>query len=340
MKSTMKSAKKSMQALSSLKLSFAAMVALLSAILFSYFEQSQSVLWLAIPLLVLAVNLLFAMTYNPRIRQNSGLLMFHICLLAMVLLAALGQLTSMKGRVEIMQGQVFDSKQATVVQQGPWHSLRALNKVDFEQRHFQVNYSQGLRRGATHSQLLVNGESFVVGDNLPFNHQGYRFYTTSNKGYAVILNWYGKDGKTSQGAIHFPSYPLYDWKQDNQWFTPAGQLLKMSFVSAIQPQTDTSWQLESSQAAGSLQIEAATGKQQVLKVGQRIRLQAGELEFVEVRMWMGYSIFYNPWLIWFFAVSLVGVFGLAWHYYLKLGPRKLPAREISSVRGKRAVHPV
>ena len=224
------SALKPIQSLASLKLSFVAMAALLAGILYSYFDQSQSVLWLAIPLLVLAVNLLFAMVYNPRIRQNSGLLMFHICLLALALLAALGQLTSMKGRLEIMQGQVFDSKQVTVVQQGPWHSLQALNKIVFEQSDFQVDYSQGLRRGATHSQLLVNGESFVVGDNLPFNHQGYRFYTTSNKGYAVMLAWFGKDGKAIQGAIHFPSVPLYDWKQDNQWFTPAGQLLNMTFI--------------------------------------------------------------------------------------------------------------
>jgi hypothetical protein len=35
--------------------------------------------------------------------------MFHICLLALTLLTALGHLTSMKGRVEIVQGQVFDS---------------------------------------------------------------------------------------------------------------------------------------------------------------------------------------------------------------------------------------
>ncbi len=332
------SALKPIQSLASLKLSFVAMAALLAGILYSYFDQSQSVLWLAIPLLVLAVNLLFAMVYNPRIRQNSGLLMFHICLLALALLAALGQLTSMKGRLEIMQGQVFDSKQVTVVQQGPWHSLQALNKIVFEQSDFQVDYSQGLRRGATHSQLLVNGESFVVGDNLPFNHQGYRFYTTSNKGYAVMLAWFGKDGKAIQGAIHFPSFPLYDWKQDNQWFTPAGQLLNMTFISNKQVALNESWQLDSSQASGSLQIETAPGVQQILKPGQRLKLQGGELEFVEVRMWMGYSVFYNPWLVWFFAVSLVGVFGLTWHYYLKLGSRKIVTRDTDSVRAEHVIN--
>ena len=318
--------------LSSLKLSFAAMAVLLFAVLFSYFDQNQPVLWIAIPLLVLAVNLLFAMVYNPRIRQNSGLLMFHICLLALVLLAALGQLTSMKGRVEIVQGQAFDSEQVTVVQRGPWHSLQALKQLRFVQGDIQVDYTEGLRRGATRSQLQVNGEPFVVGDNRAFFAHGYRFYTTSNKGYAAMLSWFGENGQTIRGAIHFPSYPLYDWKQDNQWLTPAGQLLKMKFISALQPEPDTSWMLDSRRAAGMLQVESAAGAIQTLKPGQRITLQGGELEFVEVRMWMGYSIFYNPWLAWFFAASIVGVLGLAWHFYLKLGPRKLPVRDADSVR--------
>ncbi|RKZ69310.1 MAG: hypothetical protein DRQ44_03235 [Gammaproteobacteria bacterium] len=322
--------------LSSLKLSFAAMAALLFAVLFSYFEQNQPVLWIALPLLVLAVNLLAAIAVNPRIRQNSGLLIFHICLLALVLLAALAQLTSMKGRVEIVQGQVFDSEQVTVVQRGPWHSLQALKQLRFAQGDIQVDYTENLRRGATRSQLTVNGESFVVGDNRAFFAHGYRFYTTSNKGYAAMLSWFGENGQSIQGAIHFPSYPLYDWKQDNQWLTPAGQLLKMKLISSKQTQPDNSWQLDSRKASGSLQIELASGKQQTLNAGQRIEFQGGVLEFVEVRMWMGYSIYYNPWLAWFFAASIVGVFGLAWHFYLKLGPRKLPLRDADSVRSGRA----
>ena len=318
-----KSAINVMRSLSSLKLSFAGMAALLSGVLFSYFDQNQSVLWIAIPLLLLAINLLAAMVYNPRIRQNSGLLMFHICLLALALLATLAQLTSMKGRVEIVQGQTFDSKQITIVQQGPWHSMRKLQKLSFQQGDIVVEYTAGLRRGKTKSQLQDENGTMIVGDNNGLKRLGYRFYTTSNKGYAAVFVWYGDGGEKTRGAVHFPSFPLYDWKQENQWTTPASQLLKMKFINTQQADVSNSWQLDSRLAGGSLLIETADGLQKMLTSGQRIQLIAGQLEFTGVRMWMGYSIFYNPWLAWFFATAIVGVFGLGWHFYQKLGRASL-----------------
>ena len=313
-----KSAMSYLQNLSSLKISFAGMLALLVGVLLSYFDQDKSVMWIALPLIVLAINLLAAIVFNPRIRQNSGLLMFHICLVALALLAALAQFSSMKGRVEIVQGQTFDSKQITIVQQGPWHSMEKLQKLSFQQGDILVEYAAGLRRGKTKSQLLDENGTMIVGDNNGLKRLGYRFYTTSNKGYAAVFVWHGDGGEKTRGAVHFPSFPLYDWKQENQWATPAGQLLKMKFINTQPADVSNSWQLDSRLAGGSLLIETADGLQQTLASGQHIQLQAGQLEFTGVRMWMGYSIFYNPWLAWFFATAMVGVFGLGWHYYLKL----------------------
>ena len=327
-----------LQKLASLKLSFAGMLALLAGVLLSYFDQDKSVMWIALPLIALAVNLLTAIIFNPRIRQNSGLLMFHICLVALAMLAAMTQLSSMSGRVEIVQGQAFDSEQVMIVKQGPWHSIENLQKLLFKQGDIVVQYSAGFRRGKTTSQLQDKNGSVVVGDNIGLKRSGYRFYTTSNKGYAAMLDWYGDDGQLIHGAIHFPSFPLYDWKQENQWATPAAQLLKMAYIDESHHDTTNSWALDSRRLKGSLQIELANGKQHTLTAGQRIQLDGGQLKFVAVRLWMGYSIFYNPWLAWFFAASIVGVLGLAWHFYVKLGAlskHQSPVKQ--SVRGRRAV---
>lgn len=313
-----KSALKHLPKLSSLKLSFAGMAALLAGVLASYFNQDQPVIWIAVPLLILAVNLLAAIVFNPRVRQNSGLIMFHLCLLTLALLAALGQMTSMQGRVEIAQGAVFDSAAVTITRKGPWHSLSDLRKIKFQQGDIQVEYAPGLSRGMTKSQLLINNEYITIGDNLGYKKSGYRFYTTSNKGYAAILAWYGEDQPVIHGAVNFPSFPLYDWKQENQWSTPTGQLLNLKFISDISADNNNNWQLNSQAARGQLIIEQANGIQKTLRSGQRIQLDGGQLEFIEVRMWMGYGIFYNPWLSWFFAASFVGVLGLAWHFYLNL----------------------
>ena len=108
----------------------------------------------------------------------------------------------------------------------------------------------------------------------------------------------------------------------------------MSYIHETHYDIANSWALDSRRLKGSLQIKLANGKQHTLTAGQRIQLDGGQLEVVAVRLWMGYSIFYNPWLPWFFAVSIVGVFGLAWHFYVKLGAHsKHPSQVKQSVRG-------
>jgi hypothetical protein len=307
-----------MRRLASLKLTLLGIVALLIGVLLSYFSQDRSSVWIIIPLAVLTINLLAAIIFNPRIRQNSGLLMFHICLLMLAVLTLLSQLTSMKGRVEITQGTAFGADNVTVVQQGAWHSLGRLQQVEFVQGDIEVDYVAGLRRGPTRSQLqLSDDDMIVVGDNLAYNSHGYRFYTTSNKGFAAIVNWYAKDGGLEQGSIHFPSYPLYDWKQHNQWQAPSGEQLEFELLIETPLERDREWQLQGVKH-GRLVVTLPGGSVHTLVPGDAIRLEHGVLEFDAIRMWMGYKIFYDPFLAWFFAAALVGVAGIAWHYRLKM----------------------
>ncbi|UCB54867.1 MAG: cytochrome c biogenesis protein ResB [Thiotrichales bacterium] len=303
--------------LASLKLTLLGIVALLLGVLLAYFNQQHSSLYIVPPLATLALNLLAAIVFNPRIRQNSGLLMFHICLLMIAILTVLSQLTSMKGRVEVTQGSAFDASSITVTQQGTWHRFSRLAQVEFVQRDIEVDYLQGLRRGQTRSQVEYQGREITVGDNVPLKGSGYRFYTTSNKGYAAVVNWYTKDGRAERGAIHFPSYPLYDWKQTNQWQAPSGEALAFSLTVDTALDKNRDWMLRRSDSA-YIEITLPDNRVHMLRPGDRIELKNGVLEFEALRMWMGYKVFYDPFLAWFFAVALVGVAGIGWHYYLKL----------------------
>lgn len=307
-----------LRVLASLKLTLLGIAVLLVAVLLSYFSQDQSDLYIIPPLALLTVNLLAAIIFNPRIRQNSGLLMFHICLLMIAVLTLLSQLTSMKGRVEITQGTAFDTGSVTVVEQGAWHRLGALQQVEFVQGDIQVDYAAGLRRGPTRSRLQLNADNHVIiGDNVAFKNHGYRFYTTSNKGFAAIINWYAKDGSVERGSIHFPSYPLYDWKQQNRWQAPSGEQLGFSLMIETPLEREREWQLQGVDQ-GRLAVTLPDGSGHTITPGETIELEHGLLEFEAVRMWMGYKIFYDPFLAWFFAAALVGVAGIAWHYTLKL----------------------
>lgn len=306
-----------LRALASLKLTLAGIVVLLVSVLLAYFDKGHSSLIIMPALGLLALNLLAAIIVNPRIRQNSGLLMFHICLLMIAALTILSQLTSMKGRVEILQGVAFDASAVTATELGPLHSLKRLQQVDFVQGDIEVEYAADLRRGPTRSSVLVNNGATIVGDNTAFRSHGYRFYTTSNKGFAAVVNWYAKDGRVERGAIHFPSYPLYDWKQQNQWRTPSGEQIGFRLMIDTRLDTEQSWRLQGTEH-GRLEIALPDKTQRTLEPGDVIELKGGVLEFEAIRMWMGYKIFYNPLLAWFFAAALVGVAGIAWHYYLKL----------------------
>ncbi|NNJ95403.1 MAG: hypothetical protein HKP57_11700 [Halobacteria archaeon] len=304
--------------LASLKLTLLGIIALLLGVLLSYFSREHSSLYINLPLALLAANLLAAIVFNPRIRQNTGLLMFHICLLMIALLTMLSQLTSMKGRVEIVQGTAFDANSVTLTKQGAWHPLDRLQRVGFVQGDITVDYVAGLRRGATRSQLLPAGsDAVVIGDNLAFTSQGYRFYTSSNKGFAAIINWYSKEGQIARGAIHFPSYPLYDWKQHNQWQAPSGERLDFRLMIETPLDSERDWTLRNTEN-GTMELILPDKTVRTLKPGEYIQLDHGLLEFEAIRMWMGYKIFFDPFLAWFFAAALVGVAGLGWHYYLKL----------------------
>ena len=307
-----------LRSLASLKLTLAGIVALLCSVLLAYFSPAQSSGYIIAPLVLLSINLLAAIVFNPRIRQNSGLLMFHICLLLIAVLTVLSQLTSMKGRVEILQGTAFDAASVTVTEQGAWHPLDRLRQVGFVQGDIAVDYVAGLRRGTTRSQLLqANNEPVVVGDNRAFISDGYRFYTTSNKGFAAVVNWHANGGQVMRGAIHFPSYPLYDWKQQNQWQSPTGDVLDFRLVIETALDRERAWTLNNADQ-GYIEVTLPDKTVRRLKPGETMALNGGSLEFEALRMWMGYQIFYDAFLAWFFAAALVGVAGLGWHYYLKL----------------------
>ena len=94
-----------LRSLSSLKLTLFGMLALLTGVLASYKDQEASSTWITLPLLLLALNLVAALCVNPRLYRQGGLLVFHLCLLAILLLAVFGRLTGLKGRLEIAEGQ-------------------------------------------------------------------------------------------------------------------------------------------------------------------------------------------------------------------------------------------
>ena len=289
----------------------------------SYGNPMTVSIWvLVIPLAFLAVNITCAIFTNRHINRQPGLLLFHVCLLSIVLLAGMGRLIHLDANVEIAEGEMFTPDLMFEIRSGPLH-MGNIDKVDFIQGRYTVNYASNLRRQNTHSEVFLPGQGgesvpHDVGDDRPLILQKYRFYTTFNKGFAPILMWIPAQGESITGRIHMPSYPLFEYKQANQWTPPGSkQLIKFWLQLDTDLSLDNAWVLNARKAIGIL-VVTVDGKRMELTLGDEVQLEHGRLRYVDLSTWMGYRIFYDPtnhFMVW---VVLIGVLGLGQYFWAKM----------------------
>lgn len=312
-----------MRKLASLKVTLSGMALLAVAAGLSYGNPEDMPVWvLVVPMALLAVNLSAAIATNPKINQQPGLLIFHVSLLAIMVLAAIGQLTHLDAHLEIVVGTEFTPQQLLEVNAGPLHH-GDLQNVHFVQGPFTVEYAAGMQRGLTRSQVKFkdNDGQWIdktVGDDRPLVLHGYRFYTTYNKGFATLLTWTALDGHTVTGTVNMPSYPLFEYKQDNRW-SPPGSAQEIKFWLQVKTamRDDAPWVLDGRDASGVL-VVSTQGRRVELRPGQSTRINDGELRFDALSMWMGYRLFYDPTIKWLFFVAVTGVLGLAQYFWVKV----------------------
>ncbi len=325
--------------LASTRLTLLGMVLLAVGAGLSYDNPAEVSVWvLAGPLLLLALNLFAAILTQPRINRRPGLLIFHIGLLSICVLAAIGRLTFYEARVEVSQNSAFDVAAVDEVSQGMFHPGE-LQQVQFVQQGYTVEYRPGLVRGITRSQLQVSDglggwQAKVVGDDTPLIIDGYRFYTTFNKGFAAILTWIPEQGEAITGIIHMPSYPLFDYKQANSW-TPPGSSEEIKFWLRVDTGMDreTDWLLDVRNTKGMLVVNDGELRLE-LQPGQDIDLPGGQLRYEALSSWMGYKIFYDPTLMWLFFASMLTVLGLCLHYWDKFKHQSMATVVVTEQKNK------
>ena len=299
-----------MKLLSSLKLTLVGLAALGLGVLWG------SAAAIAAPLFLLSANLAAAILVNPAFRTQLPLLVFHLALLFLVGLAAAGRLTYLKGRVELSTGEAFSGALAHQ-EAGPLHRSR-LHAISFTNEGFTISYSPGLNRNETRNRVSsAHGERVVVGDQEPLHLEGYRFYTSSNKGFAPIVAWRAPDGSVHRGTIHLPSYPMYDYRQAQQWTPPAASRalwLMLEFDEVlIDPQKRSEFRLPREH---SLVVRHGESRA-VLKPGESLAVGGGELRYEGLTSWMGYNVFYDWTLPWMLAAALLAAASMGWHYWRK-----------------------
>lgn len=314
-------------ALGSLKLTLLILVALGIGIMVTYRDVAKTIWPMVVPLSLCAVNLLAAIATRPIFRRQLPLLLFHISLLTIIILVGIGRMTFLKGQVELVEGQEFDGS-LTKQESGPWHS-KDYAQLRFINEGYTIDYAAGVRRGATQNKvryLNENGLAQVatIGDNIPMILNGYRFYTSFNKGFAPVFLWHSSLSPGAQpvlGSVNLPAYPIHEYRQALEWVLPGTDITAWTMLQfdevILDPEKPSEFRLPTQYKL----IVRIGDTRRELQPGEAIELPQGRLVFDGLRSWMGYTVFYDWTLHWLLAVCTLAVLALSWHFWRKFAAR-------------------
>ena len=304
--------------LGSLKLTLALLVLLVPAIVLAYNSEAWRSWPLALPLTGLALNLLAALASNPAFRRQTALIVFHLALVALLLLIAAGRMSYLKGTLELTEGAWFEGGALTSTDAARWH-MGDLDRVRFTNLGFTIDYAPGVRRDATRNRVGWIDErgrmrESTIGDQHPLVVEDYRFYTSFNKGFAPTFTFTPTGGEAILGAVHLPSYPIHQYEQTREWALPGTRRMLWILLdfdeTILDPAQPSAFRMPSDYRV----IVRDGAERWELRPGAAIDLPEGRLELVGLRSWMGYNVFYDWTLPWLAATAALAVLSLGWHF--------------------------
>ena len=306
-------------ALASLKLTLVGLLLLGLTTLMVFPIERSATTWLAAPLLLLALNLMAAVATNRVFRRQMPLLVFHLALIVLVLLAAAGRMTYLKGQTEVTEGAAFEG--LTGMQAGPWHGGR-LDQLYFVNDGFEISYVAGpvLDRNVSRVRWRdARGQEQrgEIEQNQPLVLLGYRIYPTSNKGFAPLFVWHANQQQPLLTSVHLPSFPANANAQAQTWRPPGSKediWLMLGVEQNLIPSDRASlFRLPDDRKL----VLRHRDVRYELQPGERLTLPDGTLEYRELRTWMGYRIFYDWTSPWMLAACAMAVASMGWHFSKK-----------------------
>lgn len=272
-----------------------------------------------LPLTLLVVNLAAAIATKPRFRADLPLLLFHLALLALVVLFGLARLVYFDGAVMLTAGTAFDSSTLARDLRGPLHGdgVRALR---FANEGFTENFPERSKYRETYNRVRWWDESGAsqiaeIGDDRPLVLDGYRIYASSRRGFSPIFHWQPANGPESLGSVELPDRDQAEMGPASKLHLPGGMeawVLLLADAPTIAP----GGQLVdrgSDDVAHHLVLRIGEQRHE-LRQGQSVQLDGGRLSYVRLSSWMGYRIVYDPTEPWLAATVVVAIASLLWFY--------------------------
>ncbi len=282
---------------------------------------------MAAPLSLLMVNLLASVATHPRFRTDLPLLIFHLALMALIVLFFLGRMTYADGVVPVTRGAVFDGA-LVQVERGPWHG-DGFERLRFGNEGFVDEYPANGNGYLTYNRVRwwdADGGSHVVeiGDDRPLVLDGYRIYA-NRKGLAPRLLWQRDSGEVEFASMQLGSLEPDGWYEGSAWSLPAGPDIWVGMQHEFERPEPGSRRVDLGVADIDTPLVVRVGDaRHQLATGQSLALPGGKLTYVRLDAWMGYRIVYDPTTHWIVGTVALAIASLIWFYVQRVFRRKRP----------------
>lgn len=270
-------------------------------------------------LVAMSVNLLasVATRWSP-FTKKPALLLFHLALVAMIVLGAVGRLLYFEGSTAVVERErttlaVPDSASGRFVPDRVSGARAALYELD-------TSYFRADDMERTRALIgLYRGEEEVLrGDvlpNEPLVDGGLRVYLNRTRGYGAVF-WLEREGAPpEQGVIYFPEYVRHPEGQEQQlWLPGTSETLSCRLAGTLPYTAEGPWSLKV--AADEAVWVRLPGSADATRLGpgEAMGTPWGRLRLDSVRRYAVLTAVYDPAEPWIVGLAMFQACALGWHF--------------------------
>lgn len=275
-----------------------------------------------VPLGLLVINLVAAIVSKPRFRADLPLLVFHVALLVFVALIAVARLTYYEGAARVAVGERFwgdlqKERRGTLHGDGA-RTLRFSND-GFSEIFPERNVYRNTLNRVSFPDENGNLHEGVIGDDHPLVLDGYRIYTSRNRGFAAMVQWSGDNGALQFATLQLDRVGEDGYTPGMDWEIPSGPPIWVALSTEPLPVTPGTQRtnLGASEAPNKMVVRHG-GRSYELRAGESAELPGGRLTYTRLSAWMGYNIIYDPTKPWLIGTISIAIASLLWFYAKRL----------------------
>ena len=292
------------------------------------YQWSDATLLMALPFALLGLNLGAAIATHARFRADAPLLLFHLALLALVLLFIYGRLTYFDGLAAVTRHTAFDG-QFEREDHGPLHGegFRTLSFANegFVERDPSGQYRNTLNRVRWQDADTGRWLSAEINNDRPLLLGDYRIYpTTRNQGFSPRLSWQAAAGGPAElGTVQLPPPPAVpeDFPRGIKWSLADGTELWTHLRTTVPKEVFARQANLGVDSLDHVLVIRQGEARYELRPGESAALAGGRLSYLSLDSWIGYRVTGDPSGPWQVATILVAVGSMIVFYVRRLRRR-------------------